>query len=408
MRVLIPIISLCFLSGLLSAWFPCFQSDIDNGTGKYELTEESAVGYCERGILKLDRCEFEDAIEDFDRSLRLNPRHARAYNNRGIARERLSDYQGAMGDFTQAIELKYMMASYNRARLRDTLLDRKGAIEDLTECISHKFLLLQSYACRGWERECMGDKAGAVSDFKTALTFAPTDALEFGNIGWILANSGKHREALIYFEKSIALDSNSSSSFDKRAKSKRALGDLSGALKDLKQASKLDFGHVDDSIDVGRVEPYAYRRSENLLFDKGDCESALHTAALTSMSAGIKSNPKNAILWAYRAVSKRKLGDDKGAIEDLNYAISLDKKYGWAYLCRGISKENLHDLKGAMTDYNLSVRIRQSNIYGFIKRGHLKATLADWKSSLRDYYYAIKMSSNAIPCIAKDVFTVRR
>lgn len=380
----------------------------DYRTEIYELSEHSAVGYCERGILKLNRCEFEDAIEDFDLSLRLNPHHARAFNNRGLAREGLRDFQGALKDFTRAIELKYVTASYNRAELRSKLRDRKGAIEDLTECLSHKYLLLQSHACRGWERECSGDIVGAESDFKDALRYRPADSLEYRNLGWILAHQGKHREALVYFDKAISLDPNDPRSFDERADSKRALRDFAGAINDLTQASKIDFGHVDDYIVVGKFESNAYCQPKTFLFDTGAQESALHESALKTVSAGIKLNPNSAYLWAFRAMSKRKLGDDKGAIEDLDRAISLDKRYAWAYVCRGVSKENLHDFKGAMNDYNASIRIHRSNLFPFIKRAHLKAVLVDWKGALRDYRYVFSLGGNAIPSIIRDLFTIRK
>ena len=46
-----------------------------------------------------------EAIPYFDRAIRLNPRYAEAYTNRGIAWREMGDLSGAIADFDKAIEL---------------------------------------------------------------------------------------------------------------------------------------------------------------------------------------------------------------------------------------------------------------------------------------------------------------
>ena len=63
----------------------------------------------------------EDAIAAYDRVLQLKSDDARAYNNRGIAKNSLGRHEAAIADYNQAIQLKpdYAKAYFNRG-LRST------------------------------------------------------------------------------------------------------------------------------------------------------------------------------------------------------------------------------------------------------------------------------------------------
>jgi S1-C subfamily serine protease len=82
---------------------------------------------------KLKRGDYKGAIADYDQAIRLNPKLAPAYNNRGWLRDELGDKQGAIADYDQAIRLdpKFAVAYGNRGFIRKALGDRQGAIADL-------------------------------------------------------------------------------------------------------------------------------------------------------------------------------------------------------------------------------------------------------------------------------------
>ena len=77
-----------------------------------------------------------EAIPHFDRAIGLNPRHAEAYTNRGIAWREMGDLSGAITGFDKATELnpKYARADGDRGITR--LLQGKDAEtqQDLAKC----------------------------------------------------------------------------------------------------------------------------------------------------------------------------------------------------------------------------------------------------------------------------------
>ena len=58
-----------------------------------------------RGAAKAALDDYSSAIEDFDKSIQLNPKKALYYHDRGLAREALGQYEAAKADFAKAKEI---------------------------------------------------------------------------------------------------------------------------------------------------------------------------------------------------------------------------------------------------------------------------------------------------------------
>ena len=62
------------------------------------------IFYTNRGFAKLKLKEYEEAIKDFNNSLRLEP-NQKAYANRGSAYSQLNQHQSAISDYTKSLEI---------------------------------------------------------------------------------------------------------------------------------------------------------------------------------------------------------------------------------------------------------------------------------------------------------------
>lgn len=457
MRTIVFVAMFCFCSGLVCGWAPVFREDVSSRLAEAILKDETYVGYCERGIKKLDRGDYSAAILDFNQSIRLNPRHGRAFHNRGNAEEYLHDYKSALRDFARAIELNYQNAYYNRAALRSKLGDKRGAVADLTQCILHKNLLIDSHACRGWELELLGDKKAAMDDFLYVQKSKPVEASEFGNRAWVLAHLGDHIGAIKDFDLALKLNPESSWAFDKRGLSKQALGNSVGAVQDFEEAVRLSphfaFAHYD--LGAERLNSHDYRSalsefnraiacdSDVAIFYSGRAVAYAHLEklqaakadylkrlkldpanpshplqwlaetqfelgefreALVTYNKAIFADPKKACLWAHRGRCKSALKDDTGGLSDFNRAIGIDPNYSWAYQCRAIANENLNDKKGALSDYNECIRLDKNAMHAYIYRAHLRAELGDPHGACDDYCSAIQTGAPAIPLVIQSLF----
>jgi len=129
---------------------PCLALDELHRTGVRSLTQAIALdprfgpAYALRAETFFKLKEYRQAIRDYDKVLKLTPtgEAARgAYNDRGLARVSLGEYQSAVLDFTQSIAIgcKESCGSYeNRADAYIKLHEYPKAIEDISAAIKQK------------------------------------------------------------------------------------------------------------------------------------------------------------------------------------------------------------------------------------------------------------------------------
>ena len=61
--------------------------------------------YFNQGVEKYEADNYQGAISDWSKAIEINPQYARAFANRGAAKDELGDYQGAIADYNKALEL---------------------------------------------------------------------------------------------------------------------------------------------------------------------------------------------------------------------------------------------------------------------------------------------------------------
>ena len=85
--------------------------------------------YLNQGVEKHKAGNYQGAIDDWSKAIEINPQNAIAYNNRGSAKDDLGDHQGAITDYTKAIGIDPQNANayINRSKARLNLGDNKGA-----------------------------------------------------------------------------------------------------------------------------------------------------------------------------------------------------------------------------------------------------------------------------------------
>jgi tetratricopeptide (TPR) repeat protein len=130
----------------------------------------SAEGSYVQGTDKVQRGDYQGAIEDYNQVLQINPKDADTYHNRGIARSESGDHAGAIEDYDQALQINPQDADayYNRGVAHYSLKDSQGAIEDWNQALRINPSLAEAYGDRGFVRAELGDNKGAVADLQQA------------------------------------------------------------------------------------------------------------------------------------------------------------------------------------------------------------------------------------------------
>ena len=104
-----------------------------------------------RGNAKDDKGDSEGAIVDYTRAIELNPKYAAAYYNLAYTKQAKGDIDGAIADYTRAIELnpKDAVAYNDRGVTRQQKYDFHGAIADFDHAIKLNPKYAAAYANRG-------------------------------------------------------------------------------------------------------------------------------------------------------------------------------------------------------------------------------------------------------------------
>src|SRR5215470_19403299 len=80
------------------------------------ITQTSAVDYFNRGVVEKADGDFDGAIADYTRAIELDPKYAAAYSDRGNAKQAKGDLDGAIADCDHAIELDSKDATARKNR----------------------------------------------------------------------------------------------------------------------------------------------------------------------------------------------------------------------------------------------------------------------------------------------------
>ena len=88
-----------------------YEEAIDDYTKALKINPQFADAYFHRGILKGRLGDAKGAISDADKAIKINPQNAMAYASRGIAEELGGDLQRACADWRKAALLGNTFAS---------------------------------------------------------------------------------------------------------------------------------------------------------------------------------------------------------------------------------------------------------------------------------------------------------
>jgi tetratricopeptide (TPR) repeat protein len=141
----------------------------------------SADDYSQRGIARFEKNDLDGAIADFTKAIELKGQSLEfCYYFRGIAVYRLGRLDDAIADLSKAITLKQHPRFYDdRGNLLAQKGDFEGALADLNKAIEIEPKYAKAYGDRGIVRVMRGEEAAAESDFKRCFELDKTLEYQF-------------------------------------------------------------------------------------------------------------------------------------------------------------------------------------------------------------------------------------
>ena len=170
---------------------------------------QQALLYCTRGNAYKYLKQYMRALQDYNRSLEIDPNFAPSYHNRGFTYLRIGDIQSGYASITQAFTLKpksiHFIWSYEWCKMcveqpNDTTAER---LETLSELEPEDHI---AYICRGVALLLRGNFEAAAKELEQAIALDPNSEDAYFWAGVVYASQGYDEEALVALQQAQKLD----------------------------------------------------------------------------------------------------------------------------------------------------------------------------------------------------------
>jgi len=135
------------------------------------LDPGDAGAYITRAMVRYFRDNLNGALADYDMSIMIDPASVTGHYNRGNLRAQIGDDNRAIEDFDMVIDAEpdNLLAIFYRGVLRDQTGDYRGAEQDISRVLEEYPQFVQGYQIRSEVREKLGNHRGAEQDAMVVL-----------------------------------------------------------------------------------------------------------------------------------------------------------------------------------------------------------------------------------------------
>ncbi len=209
------------------------------------LDSKNLDAYFLRGLAKNDLGDFHGAIVDYSKIILLKP-DADTYFNRGNSRYNLQDFEGAKDDFMKAFKLDpyFVDALYSLAHTQVDLEDYQNAIKSINAFISLVPDQAKGYTLRALIFAETNNHKSAIADYSMAILVAPS-VESYLNRGIYYLSINYYKNANADFKTVLRSDKTNSFAYFYRGTSGLLLGKYTNAINDFKKAIKFDASDFD-------------------------------------------------------------------------------------------------------------------------------------------------------------------
>jgi tetratricopeptide (TPR) repeat protein len=207
----------------------------------------SAEEYFNRALEKQEAKDYDGAITDYNNAIELNPKLSEAYNNRGTAHADKGNLDGAITDYNNAIELnpKFGEAYNNRGTTHADKGNLDGAITDYNNAIELNPMYAKAYYNRGITFYLKNNFDAAFADFDKAIELNPKLGEAYNNRGVVYLTLKNFTAARSDFNKTLKLNFDNSRVQANIAIADHALGNVDKALRIWKRLLKKEARYRD-------------------------------------------------------------------------------------------------------------------------------------------------------------------
>jgi tetratricopeptide (TPR) repeat protein len=402
MHPILLAILVCIAVVVASTIFPGFTSQIVviaallvwHYSQKYKNeTSEAITKAYHRGITHYDEGNYDQAIRYFTLILYETlpiPNDcqyiALSYQARAGCHFCLKDFNSAIKDYSQAIQLDPINSNYFAARgiAHTGMNEYAKAIDDLSMAIKLKPDNANAFSYRGFAYFCINEYTEAINDYNQAIVLNPGDANSFCSRAKLYAYNNQDIEAANDYNRAIRLDSGCIDAY---------MGRGFVYFYGVKYALAIQDFTIAIQLDANNSTAHEYRGMAN-------CYIGGNQKSIDDFSEAARLQP-SANKYYNLALTQHLFGLIDESLSSVNQVLTLDVNFTIAYYLRSNILYQLNDSQGANDNFQQAMKVGDSqneidsgDAHSFYHRGLAKYRMGDHEGAISDIEMAMQICLN--------------
>jgi tetratricopeptide (TPR) repeat protein len=310
------------------------------------INAQNARQYFKTGLTFSEAGNYKDAIDQFTRSLEIDPEYLSSYLERARAYEAMNDLQKAADDLQRALsfEQKKEALYYEAARINYLLASYDNALE-----LINRSLELKSNYEPAFRMQCLvlmatGDFSGALISVNKALALKDSPENNFYH-GQVCEKMKNYDQAESDYSKAISKN-------NKYTEAYLAVASLRIGMN--KPQTAMDNCNTVIGYDPGNQQAFILR---SRIYAK----LTEYPKAIDDISKILHDNPEDKEMYLLRGTYYQEFIQHQNAISDFSHALLIDNTFVDAYYKRALSYEQSGDFKSAIKDYETLTRLSNTD-----------------------------------------------
>ena len=325
-------------------------------------SSEKVEYYVKRSLIFVSNEEFAKAISDMNLAISINKEQPYLYGLRSLVFFSLKDYTSSMADIDKAISLKGDWAGYHAQKAKILIEDEVLSDPELTQ--SRRLQAVKAY------------------DIAIKLDSGDYDYYKGRGLAYFLLE--RYAKSISDYTKAIELSKDDYSLYSSRGLVYLAAGKKKQACSDL-------------SIGKSKKIVGAIKAFDSFCNDQ-DAATNTNTQSDTTISD---------IFWM-RGVKMQKEGDNKGALEQLGFALDANPKNIKALNSRSIVKAAIGDMSGALADSDRAIEIDDKDFLLHFQKGRVLIDLEMYAKASDSFSKAHELNPTHAPSLLYGGIALRR
>lgn len=208
---------------------------------RFTITDQKGIIsfiYLNKGIL----ADSEQSIQYYNQALKLNPRYPEAFSNKGLAYEKLGQFDDAVACYDKAIEInpKDARTYYNRGGVRAQRKQWNKAVNDYNKANYYHKKFPEAYLNIGAIYANLGNYEEAIFEYNKAIELNPDYAKAYFHRGMTFISLRLYTEAIADLTRAIEISPDFAEALHNRELAYNKLKEASKVKKDLATEVEID------------------------------------------------------------------------------------------------------------------------------------------------------------------------